>query len=74
MSEYAEAGAYVLDAESFAGLRRLAVKLRGDGALAGDERRLVANRMNALLQKAQPQRTGRARSNWAENASPFGKM
>ena len=84
MSEGAEAGAYVLDAEAFAALRRLVVKLRGDGVLAGDERRNIANRMNALLQKAQPQRTVRGRQKaspdcWqegllAQGNQPFGKM
>jgi hypothetical protein len=50
-----DAAAYVLDAETFGALRRLVGRLRGDGSLVGDERRNLANRMNALLQKAQPQ-------------------
>jgi hypothetical protein len=74
MSEDANAGVYVLDAEALAGLRRLVAKLRGDGALSGDERRLVANRMSALLQKAQPQRTSRERQDGAETNQPFGRM
>ena len=89
MDEVAEAAAYLLDAEAFGALRRVAGKLRGDGVLAGDERRNLANRINAVLQKAQPQRAGRGRQKagadnsasnsssdgfWAQQASPFGKM
>jgi hypothetical protein len=54
VSEGAEADAYVLDAETFNTLRRLTGRLRGDGPLVGEERRNLASRMNALLQKAQP--------------------
>jgi hypothetical protein len=61
VSEDAEADAYVLDGETFGALRRLAGKLRGDSLLAGDERRNLANRMNALLQKARPQHAREAR-------------
>ena len=84
----AEADAYVMDAETFGMLRRLAGKLRGDGPLVGDERRNLASRMNALLQKARPQNaqqgrwdvrpensTGSDSSNdrsWT--SQPFGKM
>ena len=62
MNEDTEADAYVLDAEAFSGLRRLVVKLRGEGALAGDDRRNVANRLNALVQRAQPQRACQKRT------------
>ncbi len=84
MNQDAEADSYVLDAEAFAALKRLVGKLRGEGALAGDERRTVANRMNALLQKAQPQGVGQERqksgpecsndSFWAQKDQLFGKM
>ncbi len=84
MAEYGAAGAYVLDAEAFAALRRLVAKFRGDGVFSGDERRNVANRMNALLQKAQPESSNPGRQNpipgcsndvfWVETDQPFGKM
>ena len=88
MSE--DAAAYVLDAETFGALRRLVGRLRGDGSLVGDERRNLANRMNALLQKAQPQhaRQGRQEASsenssssdslnggfWTLRSQPFGKI
>ena len=90
MSENAEANAYVLDAETFGVLRRLVGKLRGDGLLAGDERRNLGNRMNALLQKALPQHARHAQQKanaenssasaslnngfWTQESQPFGKM
>ncbi len=90
MTEGAEADAYVLDGETLGALRRLAGKLRGDGLLAGDERRNLANRMNALLQKAQPQHARQARQKasaetrlasdslndgfWMQRSQQFGKI
>jgi hypothetical protein len=85
----ADADAYVLDAESFGTLRRLVGRLRGDGPLVGEERRNLASRMNALLQKAQPdsRRPGRPKGTsghalppdspkdrfWTQQNQPFGK-
>ncbi len=90
MNEDSEPDAYVLEAEAFGALRRLVGRLRGEGLLTGDERRNLSNRMNALLQKAQPQHarqrrpTARAENSLASNSSndgfctltshPFGKM
>jgi len=88
MSEDAAADAYVIDAETFGMLRRLAGRLRGDGPLVGDERRNLASRMNALLQRAQPQNARPVRQKasaengspsltdgfWTLASQPFGKM
>jgi hypothetical protein len=88
VSADAEADAYVMDAETFGMLRRLAGRLRGDGPLVGDERRNLAGRMNALLQKARPQNTRPVRQKasaensspslkedfWTQASQPFGKM
>lgn len=61
MSQGAEPNAYLVDAETFSALRRVVRRLHDDGPLVGDERRNLASRMGALLQKAQPEHRGSAR-------------
>ncbi len=61
MSQGAEPDAYLVDAETFSALRRAVRRLRDEGPLVGEERRHLASRMGALLQKAQPERRGAAR-------------
>jgi hypothetical protein len=82
VSQGEEPSAYVLDAETFGALRRAIARLRGDGPLVGDERRTLANRMNALLQNARPQLRRQTQGSpseaskdsfWALKNQPFGK-
>jgi hypothetical protein len=61
MSQGTEPNAYLVDAETFSALRRAVRRLHADDPLAGDERRNLASRMGALLQKAQPDHRGSAR-------------
>jgi hypothetical protein len=61
MSQGTEPKAYLVDAETFSALRRAVRRLHADEQLAGDERRNLASRMGALLQKAQPDHQGSAR-------------
>jgi hypothetical protein len=61
MSQDAEPNAYLVDAETFSALRRVVRRLHADDPLVGDERRNLANRMRALLQKAQPEHRGSER-------------
>ncbi len=61
MSQGTEPNAYLVDAETFSALRRAVRRLHADDPLAADERRNLASRMGALLQKAQPDNRGSAR-------------
>ncbi len=61
MSQGAEPDAYLVDAETFSALRRVVRRLHADDPLVGDERRNLASRMGALLQKAQPEHHGSGR-------------
>jgi hypothetical protein len=59
MSQGAEPSAYLVDAETFSALKRVARRLHADDPLAGEERRSLANRMGALLHKVQqPEQRG----------------
>jgi len=58
----AEPNVYVVDAETFRALRRAVRLLHADDPLVGEERRYLAIRMGALLQKAQPEHRVSARS------------
>lgn len=61
MSQAGQPDTYLVDAETFSALRRVVRRLHGDDPLVGDERRNLASRMGALLQKAQPGQGGPAR-------------
>ncbi len=60
MSQDADPTIYLIDAETFSTLKRIARRLYAEGVLAGDERRKLAGRMGALLHKAQPEHRGPA--------------
>jgi hypothetical protein len=62
MSLGAEAEFYLVDLETFSGLRRVVRRLQAEDPLAGEDRRNLAVRMNALLQKAQPESRGAGRA------------
>jgi hypothetical protein len=53
MSFASEAEYYLVDLETFTALRRVVRRLHADDPLVGEDRRNLAVRMNALLQKAQ---------------------
>lgn len=55
MSLGAEPEFYLVDGETFAALRRIVRRLHSEEPLAGEDRRTLATRMNALLQRAQPE-------------------
>jgi hypothetical protein len=65
MSHEAEPGFYRVDVETFTALRRVVRRLHGDDPLVGEDRRNLAIRMNALLQRVQPERcdSGRLTTN-----------
>ena len=54
MSQVGQPDTYLVDAETLSALRRVVRRLHADDPLVGDERRNLASRMRALLQKAQP--------------------
>jgi hypothetical protein len=55
MSQGAEPVFYRVDVETFTGLRRIVRRLLGDDPLVEEDRRNLAIRMNALLQRVQPE-------------------
>lgn len=61
MSQGAEPGFYVVDGETFNALRRVVRRLHADDPLVGEDRRLLAIRLNSLLQRAQPEHRGSGR-------------
>ena len=61
MSQGAEPDFYRLDVETFTALRRVVRRLHDDDPLVGEDRRNLAIRMNALLQRAQPEHRGSGR-------------
>ena len=61
MSFASEAEFYLVDLETFTALRRVVRRLHADDPLVGEDRRNLAVRMNALLQKAQPENRGSER-------------
>jgi len=61
MSQGAEADFYRVDSETFSALRRAVRRLHADDPLVGEDRRILAVRLNSLLQKAQPEGRGTAR-------------
>ncbi len=58
MSQEAEPHFYRVDVETFTALRRVVRRLHADDPLIGEDRRNLASRMNALLQRVQPERSG----------------
>jgi len=61
MSQGAEPHFYRVDVETFAALRRAVRRLYADDPLVGEDRRNLAIRMNALLQRGQPEPRGSER-------------
>jgi hypothetical protein len=61
MSMGAEAEFYRVDLETYTALRRVVRRLQVEDSLGGEDRRNLAVRMNALLQKAQPENRGSGR-------------
>lgn len=61
MSQGTESDFFLVDGETFNALRRVVRRLHADDPLVGEDRRNLAIRMNALLQRAQPDRCGSAR-------------
>jgi hypothetical protein len=51
----AEPDFYLVDVETFAALKRIVRRLYADDPIVGEDRRNLAIRMNALLQRAQPE-------------------
>jgi len=61
MSHGAEPDFFLVDGETLNALRRVVRRLHADDSLGGEDRRSLAIRMNALLQRAQPERGGSKR-------------
>jgi hypothetical protein len=61
MSQEAEPHFYRVDVETFAALRRAVRRLYADDPLVGEDRRNLAIRMNALLQRVHPEPSGTGR-------------
>ena len=61
MSQTAEPDFYRVDVETFTALRRVVRRLHADDPLVGDDRRNLAARMNALLQRVHPEPCGSER-------------
>jgi hypothetical protein len=53
MSQGAEPNFYLVDVETFTALRRIVQRLHAEEPLVGEDRRNLAIRMHALLQRAQ---------------------
>jgi hypothetical protein len=67
----AEPDFYLVDRETFAALKRIVRRLHSEESLIGEDRRTLAVRMNALLQRAQPD--GRVDERQpTEEADPWG--
>ena len=76
MSQVAEPDSYLVDADTFTALKRVARRLHADDPLVGEERRNLASRMGALLHRAQPERRSsdppKESSEYGESSSLFG--
>ena len=70
MSQGAEPGFYLVDGETFNALRRVVRRLHADDPLVGEDRRILAVRLNSLLQKAQPE--GRGSGRQTTGSEPWG--
>jgi len=70
MSQGAEPDFFLVDGETFNALRRVVRRLHADDPLVGEDRRSLAIRMNALLQRAQPDGCGAERRTPLEGAQP----
>jgi hypothetical protein len=66
----AEPDFYLVDGETFAALKRIVRRLHSEDSLIGEDRRTLAVRMNALLQRAQPE--GRVGSPPTTDSDPWG--
>jgi hypothetical protein len=71
MSFAAEAEFYLVDLETFTALRRVVRRLQAEDPLAGEDRRNLAVRMNALLQRAQAQPERRGAERPKTDADPW---
>ena len=67
MSLGVEAEFYRVDIETFTALRRVVRRLQAEDSLGGEDRRNLAVRMSALLQKAQPEQRGSRRPPTADS-------
>lgn len=70
MSQGAEPDFYRVDGETFSALRRVVRRLHADDPLVGEDRRILAVRLNSLLQKAQPEQRGSGRP--TTSSEPWG--
>jgi hypothetical protein len=61
---------YLVDLETFRALRRIVRRLHAADPLVGEDRRNLAVRMNALLQRAQPE--DRAAERPTTDSDPWG--
>lgn len=74
MSE-AEPDFYRVDVETFTALRRVVRRLHADDPLVGEDRRNLAMRMNALLQRVHPEHCGSGRpTTSSEYGAPSGLL